>query len=48
MKAFVDLISYRKNSDTKKDTRQYLKDTREVNQVLKQKTKNNILTKEEK
>ncbi len=41
-------ISHRKDSDIKKDIRKHLQDARKVDQVLKQKTKNDILTKGEK
>ncbi len=47
-KASISLVSHRESSDIKKDTRQHLKDARKVYQVLKRKTKNNILAKEEK
>ncbi len=41
-------ISYQKNSDIKKDTQQHLKNAKKIDQVLKQKTRNDILTKKEK
>jgi len=47
-KAFVNTISYRKNNNIEKDIRQHLKNAKEVDQVLKQKTKNDILAKEKK
>ncbi len=47
MKASISLVSYRKNSDIKKDTRQHLKNARKIDQILKQETKNDILAKEE-
>jgi len=46
-KASISSISHRKGSNTKKGTRQHLEDARKVDQVLKQKTKNDISTKRE-
>jgi len=44
-KASISSISHRKGSNTKKGTRQHLKNARKIGQVLKQKTKNNTLAK---
>ena len=44
-KASISSISHRKGSNTKKGTRQHLKNAGKIGQVLKQKTKNDTLAK---